>query len=131
MSIRSLLMVVSLVLSVAIGLVLGRGGGGGAEAKGGDAKDRKIVIGLSLDTLKETRWQADRDLFVKRAKELGVDVLVQAANSDDSVQMRDVETLLTAGVDVLVIVPHDGKAMAKAVGLAHDAKIPVVSYDRL
>ena len=131
MSIRSLLMVVSLVLSVAIGLVLGRGGGGSAEAKGGDAKDRKIVIGLSLDTLKETRWQADRDLFVKRAKELGVDVLVQAANSDDSVQMRDVETLLTAGVDVLVIVPHDGKAMAKAVGLAHDAKVPVVSYDRL
>jgi D-xylose transport system substrate-binding protein len=133
MSVRSLLMVVSLVLSIAIGLVLARGGGAasGGEPQGGGRGGDKIVIGLSLDTLKETRWQTDRDLFVKRAKELGAEVLVQAANSDDSVQMRDVQTLLTSGVDVLVIVPHDGKAMAKAVNLAHEAKVPVVSYDRL
>jgi D-xylose transport system substrate-binding protein len=123
-----MLMVVSLVLSVVIGLVLGRGGG---AAQAGPGADRKLVIGLSLDTLKEARWQMDRDLFVGRAKEIGVDVMVQSANSDDAAQMRDVQTLLTAGVDVLVIAPHDGKAMAKAVGLAHDAKIAVISYDRL
>src|SRR6185503_8221126 len=28
-------------------------------------------------------------------------------------------------------VPHDGKAMAKAVRMAHDAGIPVIAYDRL
>jgi D-xylose transport system substrate-binding protein len=121
-------MVVSLVLSVVIGLVLSRGGG---EARAGGDKERKPVIGLSLDTLKEARWQIDRDLFVGRAKELGAEVMVQSANSDDAAQMRDVQTLLTAGVDVLVLVPHDGKAMAKAVGLAHDAKIPVIAYDRM
>ena len=128
MSIRALLMVVSLVLSVIIGLVLARGSG---EGGGKSGKNRQIVIGLSLDTLKEARWQADRDMFVRRAKELGADVLVQSANSDDSAQMRDVQTLLTSNVDVLVIVPHDGTAMAKAVRLAHDANVPVLSYDRL
>jgi D-xylose transport system substrate-binding protein len=30
-----------------------------------------------------------------------------------------------------VIVPHDGKAMAKAVELAHKAGIPVIAYDRI
>jgi D-xylose transport system substrate-binding protein len=89
------------------------------------------VIGLSLDTLKEARWQADRDTFVKRAGELGAKVLDLAANNDDTVQIGDVEKLITTRVDVLVIVPHDGTAMAKAVRMAHEAGIPVIAYDRL
>jgi len=36
-----------------------------------------------LDTLKEERWQRDRDNFVKKAADLGVDVKVQSANGDD------------------------------------------------
>jgi D-xylose transport system substrate-binding protein len=88
-------------------------------------------VGLSLDTLKEARWQADRDLFVKKATELGAQVEVQSANGDDNQQIRDVESLLTSGVKVLVIVPHDGVAMARAVQMAHKVNVPVISYDRL
>lgn len=84
-----------------------------------------------MDTLKEERWQVDRDLFLEKAKALGVDVLVQSANSDDSVQLTQVQSLITQGVDALVIIPHNGEAMAKAVELAHAAGVPVLSYDRL
>jgi D-xylose transport system substrate-binding protein len=84
-----------------------------------------------MDTLKEERWQGDRDLFVARAGELGADVLVQSANSDDTRQISDVQALISRRVDVLVIVPHNGGAMAKAVNMAHDAGIPVMAYDRL
>ena len=69
-----------------------------------------VVIGLA--TLKEERWQHDRDLFVARAKELGAEVKVQAANSDDALQNSQAENLLTQGVNVLVVVPHNGKAAA-------------------
>jgi len=125
--IRILLVLVSLLASVLIGLALATRGG---RATGGP-QDDGIVIGLSLDTLKEARWQADRDMFVKRAGELGATVRVLAANSDDTVQIGDVEKLITNKVDVLVIVPHDGTAMAKAVNMAHDAGIPVIAYDRI
>jgi D-xylose transport system substrate-binding protein len=120
-------MVASFCLSVAIGLVISHGGGdvGAPEAM------RRVVIGLSLDTLKEARWQRDRDEFVARAHALGADVLVQSANSDDARQLADVEALVSQRVNVLVIVPHDGTAMAKAVRLAHDAAIPVLAYDRI
>jgi D-xylose transport system substrate-binding protein len=90
-----------------------------------------IKIGLSLDTLKEERWQHDRDLFVARAKELGAEVLVQAANGDDAMQNSQAENLLTQGVNVLVVVPHNGKSTATIVDSAHKSGVPVIAYDRL
>lgn len=95
------------------------------------ASKEKPVIGLSLDTLKEERWQRDRDTFIEEAKKLGATVIVQSANSDDTRQVRDVESLISRNVDVLVIVPHNGAAMTRAVKSANDAKIPVIAYDRL
>ena len=127
MNIRNLLMVASLVLSVLIGFVVARSGKTGtADTSGGP-----LLIGFSMDTLKEARWQADRDAFVKRAEELGAKVDVQSANSDDTQQMRDVQSLLTAGARVLVIAAHDGTAMAKAVDVAGKVNVPVIAYDRL
>ena len=125
---RITLVILSCALSVITGLVLSRGG----SSKGSAASGRsRPLIGLSMDTLKEERWQSDRDLFVKRATELGADVSVLAANSDDTRQLRDVESLITNKVDALVIIPHNGAAMAKAVEKADAAGIPVLSYDRL
>jgi D-xylose transport system substrate-binding protein len=126
MNSRVLLVVVSCALSVVTGLVLSHRAG-----DSGHGAHKKLLIGLSLDTLKEARWQGDRDMFVKRVHELGADVLDLAADSDDTVQVGDIEKLITNKVDVLVIVPHDGKAMAKGVSMAHDAGIPVIAYDRL
>lgn len=95
------------------------------------ASKEKPVIGLSLDTLKEERWQRDRDTFIAEAKKLGATVIVQSANSDDTRQVRDVQSLISRKVDVLVIVPHNGAAMTRAVKAANDEKIPVIAYDRL
>ena len=69
MNLRILLVIASLVASVLIGLALGSRGGREAQRP-----DDGVTIGLSLDTLKEARWQADRDMFVKRAEELGARV---------------------------------------------------------
>lgn len=124
---RIILVVVSCVLSLATGLVISRGHGTSAKS----ARPGRPVIGLSMDTLKEERWLADRDLFTAQAQALGADVVVRSANSDDTRQLRDVESLITAGVDALVIIPHNGAAMARAVEMAHAEGIPVLSYDRL
>jgi D-xylose transport system substrate-binding protein len=95
------------------------------------ASPAKPVIGLSLDTLKEERWQRDRDNFIAEVERLGGSVIVQSANSDDTRQVRDIESLITRGVDVLVVVPHNGEAMTRAMRSAKEAGIPVIAYDRL
>ena len=127
MKLRVSLVILSCVLSIVTGLVLARGGG----APQLEARRERPVIGLSMDTLKEERWQGDRDMFDRRVRELGGEVKVQSANSDDTRQISDVQALITSGVDALVIIPHNGAAMARAVEMAHQAGIPVLAYDRL
>lgn len=101
-------------------------GGGGSKTG-----ERKIRIGFSMDTLKEERWQHDRDFVVARAKELGAEVLVQAANGDDALQNSQAENLLTQGIDVLLVAPHNAQTAATIVESAHRSNVPVISYDRL
>ena len=127
MKLRLTFVILSCLLSVLTGLILARSGKPAATLD----RAARPLIGLSLDTLKEERWQRDRDNFVKKATALGAEVRVQDANSDDTRQVRDVQALITLGVDVIVIAPHNGDAMAEAVRLAHAAGIPVLAYDRL
>lgn len=101
------------------------------NGKGDKSASDKIRIGLSMDTLKEERWQYDRDQFVQRAKELGADVLIQSADGDDNVQTQQAENLLTQGVNVLMVIPHNGEVAASIVESAKRQNVPLISYDRL
>jgi D-xylose transport system substrate-binding protein len=133
-SARNVLVIVSLAISVCIGLVLGRGKGDRSDetsSAGANSGARRVVVGVSMDSMKEARWKVDHDTIMNRGRELGADVRINVANSDDAQQMHDVESLLTSGVNVLIIIPHDAIAMAKAVEKAKVAGIPVISYDRI
>lgn len=90
----------------------------------------KIRIGFSMDTLKE-HWTKDKELIEKRAAELGAEVVVNVADSNDERQLKQIEDMLTQGVDVLIIAPHNGLIAATAVEKAKKQGVPVVSYDRL
>ena len=93
-------------------------------------KSDKVRIGFSMDTLKE-HWTKDKELIEKRAAELGAEVTVSVAESNDERQVTQVQDFLTKGVDVLIIAPHNGQVMASAVEKAKKMNVPVVSYDRL
>ena len=103
----------------------------GCKSARNSGPNNRIRIGFSMDSLQLERWQRDRDQFVKRAEELGAEVFVQSADGNDAVQVRQAENLLTQGVDVLVVVPHNGEIDASIVDSAKRQNIPVVAYDRL
>jgi D-xylose transport system substrate-binding protein len=93
--------------------------------------NRKIKIGFAMATVKEERWQRDKDAFEARCKELNVDCVVTVANNDSNRQTNDVDNLLTRGIDVLVIAPNDATQAASMVDKAKAQNVPVISYDRL
>lgn len=90
-----------------------------------------VRIGFSMDTLKEERWQRDKELVEKRAKEAGASLDVQVANGDDAEQTKQADNMLTKGVDVLIVAPHNGEIAASIVEAAHRKGVPVIAYDRL
>jgi D-xylose transport system substrate-binding protein len=128
MSARNILVAVSMVLSILTGLVLSERTSRPIRST---RDERAVLIGLSLGTLQEERWQRDRERFVKRAQELGAQVLVQSGNSDTARQTQDIESLLSRGVDILVVVAHDPTAMKRSVDAARAMNVPVICYDRL
>src|SRR6266852_3053707 len=74
-----------------------------------------VRIGFSMDTLKE----------------VGASLDVQVANGDDAVQTKQADNMLSKGVDVLIVAPHNGEIAASIVEAAHRKGVPVISYDRL
>jgi D-xylose transport system substrate-binding protein len=91
----------------------------------------KVKIGFSMATLKEERWQRDRQAFEAHCKQMNVECVVTVADGRADKQANDVDNLLTQGVNVLVIAPHDATQAASMVEKAKAQNIPVISYDRL
>ena len=98
---------------------------------GQPAGDRPLRIGFSMDTLKEERWQRDKALVEQRAREIGAELDVQVANGDDAVQTKQADNMLTKGVDVLIVAPHNGVIAQSIVEAAHRRGVPVIAYDRM
>ncbi len=101
------------------------------ELPKGPEKEKKIVVGLSLGTLMEDRWIRDRDIFMSKAQQEGIEVIVNNANKDSDLQYKQVQEMIKQGIDVLVIAPNDSNKEARCVKAAKDKNIPVISYDRL
>jgi D-xylose transport system substrate-binding protein len=109
----------------------GQKAGGGAVQWKVKKAGEPIYIGFSMDTLKEERWQRDKALVEARAAEVGAKLDVQVANGDDAVQTKQCDNMLTKGVDVLIVAPHNGEIAASIVEAAHAKGVRVISYDRL
>ncbi len=101
------------------------------QTNGAAVTNGKIKIGFAMDTVKEERWQRDRAAFEAHCKELNVECVMTVADNQASQQANDVDNLLTQGVNVLVIAPHDATQAVSMVEKAKAQGVPVISYDRL
>ena len=92
------------------------------------------TVGFLLPETKTTRYEAfDHPLFQKALSDLCPDCQLKYANSnqDAAQQQSQAESMLTQGIDVMVLDPVDGAAAEAIVNKAQAQGVPVVSYDRL
>ena len=95
------------------------------------AGPKKVTIGVSLPTQDVERWVRDKENLISEAARQGADIKIQIANNDAARQIAQVENLLTEGIDVLMLAPHDAESSATSVEHAKEAGVPVMSYCRL
>ncbi len=119
-------------LLVLIGMVPCWGQTQQEQAQPQQAQQRpEIKIGFSIEATNGERWQTDLDEFQLRAQQLGAQTITRSADGDDDLQFQQVKDLLNAGIDVLVLLPHDSAKASRIVDAAHAKHVPVISYDRL
>lgn len=93
--------------------------------------NKAVKVGFVLATMNEERYSKDRNYFLEAAKAAGAEVEFASCDDKVDVQTSKVETLLSKGVDVLVIQPVNGEAAGAIVDMAKKDGVPVVAYDRI
>jgi D-xylose transport system substrate-binding protein len=90
------------------------------------------VVGVSWNNFQQPRWAATDKPNIQKTVEAGGGTYIDAdANLSNEQQLTDVDTLISKGAKVLVLLAQDNKAILPALQKAKDAGIPVIAYDRL
>lgn len=102
-----------------------------SEAPAAEKKDGEVQVGIVLPTKDEPRWLQDQAQFENILGEAGFTNQVLFSQGSSATEKTNVETLISQGIDVLIICAQDGAAAAAAVEEAKDAGVTVIAYDRL
>ncbi len=95
------------------------------------APGETLAVGIVLPTRDEPRWIQDETRFRDALSAAGYDVEILFSQGDSAKEKANVEDLITKGVQVIILTPHDGSAAAAAAESARAAGVKVISYDRL
>jgi D-xylose transport system substrate-binding protein len=103
----------------------------GSGVKMGD----DITVGLLLPENEAARYEKfDKPVIEEKIRQLtngkGT-VLYANAKQDATVQMQQIDSMISSDVDALIVDAVDSKAIAEGVEKAKDAGIPVIAFDRL
>ena len=93
------------------------------------AKD--LTVGVSWSNFQEERWKTDEAAIKKALDAHGAKYISADAQGSPTKQLTDVESLISKGANVLVILAMNSEAILPAVKKASDEGISVIAYDRL
>jgi D-xylose transport system substrate-binding protein len=93
------------------------------------AKDKTIAV--SWKTFQEERWKTD-EAAIRAVVEAAGDKYISAdAQGSAQKQAADIESLITQGANVILVVAFDGEAILPSFKAASDAGVKMLSYDVL
>ena len=102
-----------------------------ATADDGTASADGLQVGIVLPTKDEPRWLQDQAQFEALLGDAGFTSQVLFSQGSSATEKTNVETLVSQGIDVLIICAQDAAAAAAAVEAAKAEGVTVIAYDRL
>ncbi|AAM23586.1 putative multiple sugar transport system substrate-binding protein [Caldanaerobacter subterraneus subsp. tengcongensis MB4] len=100
-------------------------------ASSSNSSGKQLAIGIVLPTKDEPRWIQDETRFQDALKDTPYAAEILFSQGDPAKEKANVETLLSKGIKVLILCPHDANAAAASAEAAKKAGVKVISYDRL
>jgi D-xylose transport system substrate-binding protein len=101
-------------------------------ASGSAAAGGACTVAVSWNNFQQPRWAATDQPNIKKTVEDGGGTYIEAdANLSNERQLTDIDTLISKGAKVLILLAQDQNAVLPGLQKAKDAGIPVIAYDRL
>ncbi len=100
------------------------------NADAGQESGKKEVIGLAMNTQTNPFFVDVKDGVQKAADEHGIELYITDAQDDPTIQMKDVENLITKQPDAIIIDTCDSDAIVSSIEACNEAGIPVFTMDR-
>lgn len=97
----------------------------------GAMAQKPVTVGVSWANFQEERWKTDEAAIKAQLQKMGAQYVSTDAQSSPEKQLSDIDSLISRGVNALIILAWDKDAIGPAIQKAKAAKIPVVGYDRL
>jgi len=110
----------------------GSSGSPAASAGGSGATGAGCTVGVSWNNFQQPRWAAhDKPNIQKTVEAQGGKYIDADANLSNEQQATDIDTMISKGAKVLILLAQDPKLVLPSVAKAKAAGIPVIGYDRL
>ncbi|GAW30092.1 MULTISPECIES: substrate-binding domain-containing protein [unclassified Carboxydocella] len=125
---------IALLLALLIGFsaLAGCGNTNNAGNSGDNQPEKKkIKIGVSVATMQEAVYTFMKKAMEDNAAANNAEIIWTSADNKEEKQLSDVESLLSQGIDVLILHAVNTGAAASLVAKAEAAGVPVVAMDRL
>ena len=94
------------------------------------AAKKPVVVGVSWSNFQEERWKTDEAAIKGVLNQAHAKYISADAQSSATKQLNDVDSLISQGATVLILLAIDANAIIPAVKKAAAAGIPVIAYDR-
>lgn len=122
----------SLLALTMVSVLIGVAGCGTAKTGTADPKEdpKPIVIGFSQVTLDSPFYVSLMDGAKAEAEARGAQLVYVDAQNNIEKQNKDIQDLITKGIDVLILNPSNPTAVNPSLLAAKQANIPVITVDR-
>jgi putative multiple sugar transport system substrate-binding protein len=117
--------------AVSVAIVLTLSACGENSDSGSDGLVRGGTVGIAMPTRASERWIADGKNIVDDLKGMRYKTRLVYGDDDPDRQVAQIQKLIKQRVDALVIAAIDNQSLDGVLQQAAEAKIPVISYDRL
>jgi putative multiple sugar transport system substrate-binding protein len=94
---------------------------------------RDGFVGIAMATQDDPRWSYDGQRLEEGLSRVGFTVDLQFAQDDILVQVEQIENMIAAGVDLLIVTPiyENSQSLEIVFAQAYEAGIPVILYGRM
>lgn len=93
-------------------------------------QESKYVIGVSSCSQDIWREKLNRELRTEAYLNSEVELRFASTDNDDRQQIKQIDSLVASGIDILIVSPNQRVTITPAIERAYDKGIPVIFFDR-